>query len=148
MEKNQVEFLISEHTSLRSELMMSLRQADTTIFYSLFGNAAIFGWIMTQTQMNITVLLASLLPIIITFLAYIYYRSFISGVIRIATYCKIVEKQLAGEGLGWENFLAERRKNEPPRIKHKVSHAVFFLQFILASYLFIATLLNYLHTKA
>jgi hypothetical protein len=145
MEKDQLDFHISEYTALRSEITSNLQQANNAIIYSLVANSAVFWWVKLQTSVDIFVIIASFLPLIITLLSFGKYTESVNGVLRIAEYCKKLEKIIAHQQLGWETHLASIRSSKRNRIKLSATKSVFILQFLLSIFLIYRTIVNEIH---
>jgi hypothetical protein len=145
MEKDQLDFHISEYTALRSEVTSNLQQADNAIIYALVANSAVFWWVKLQTHVDIFVIIASFLPLLITLLSYGKYLESINGVLRIAEYCKKLEKIVAHQQLGWETHLASTRSGKRNKFKLSVTKVVFILQFLLSIFLIYTSIANEIH---
>lgn len=145
MEQSRINFHISEHASLRAEIGENLRKSDNVIVYSLVSSSTIFWWVKSQDNIDMTVAIASLLPSIIVMLCFSMYRTFISGVFRIANYCKKLENILAFDELGWETHLDNQRKSQSSRVKVSLFHVVFFMQLVLSLYLASETITRFMH---
>jgi hypothetical protein len=147
MEQHTVDFHIAEYSALRSELQLNIRNATEAVLYSLIANALIVAWIAglnpAAGSASEFALVASVLPITLTILAWAIFRQRIGAVASMADYCRQLEQRFALEGLGWQKFVADTRGLRLFRSRH-IYTAIFLFQLVLGAYLLIATLQKYL----
>jgi hypothetical protein len=146
MEQHNVDFHVAEYSALRSELQFNIRNATEAVLYSLIANALIVAWIAGLNPLAGSVpefaLVASVLPVVLTVLAWAIFRQRIGAVASMADYCRQLELRFALEGLGWQKFVADTRSSRVFRTRH-IYTGIFLFQLMLGAYLSIATLRRY-----
>lgn len=137
MDKMDVALHISEHSSLRQEILLRTQMGEQTVLYSLFANAVIFGWISSQDHADFRSLIAAALPFIITMIAYGVFKYHLNATRRVGQYLILMEKQLRFQNLsGWEHFLEGWREGKTSKSWERNLRVLFILQFILSVYIF------------
>jgi len=97
------EFLISEHSSLREEILSSIKGIEEAQRNALVFSGAVWAWFSTQ-HWDLKLFPALFLPLIIT-IAYWFKHIELSRSIRnIADYITNIESELALPRFGWEHY--------------------------------------------
>src|SRR5215469_2101171 len=140
MEKNNFDFHLAEYSALRSEMALQIRFLRESLFFTAIANSAVMAWLLSNGMLTknyrLLFVLSSWLPLIITLTGLFLYRFSSRNVQRMATYCQELERLLAFEGLGWETWLQENRRNKGFiggfSEARKLNMLLFILQFFIA----------------
>ena len=116
MSEPDTTFTISEHASLREEILYLIKQSYATENAVVLGTAALYTWAFTNTSAEIS-RIVWWLPVLVAILGGIREIGIRSRVAHIGRYLMVVEKALRPESeLGWEHYLADVRKSMKGRI--------------------------------
>ncbi len=133
--ERDADFHTAEYGLLYAEVGENFRLAFQVAVYVLIANGFIMAWVAQYSKdvfSPIVVQIAAVIPILLTIFAFSLYRFLLWRSAIIYEYLSTIEKSVAADGLGWENFYrklcSEGRTRSGSR---SIFYALFLVQLAL-----------------
>jgi hypothetical protein len=126
-----------EYDHLRSEILFNQRQMRESLSYSLFASAVVYAWVFANFKAKsdfLTIFVfVSWIPALIVAGGWLFFFYLQRNVLRIASYCLLIEERFADRALGWGQYL--NRLSGDHRVGFRiVFNSVFLMQLAFALY--------------
>jgi hypothetical protein len=132
LRERDADFHTAEWGELYSEIGQNFRLSFQLSVYALIANGFIMAWV-AQTNKEvfspIVLMIAAVIPILLTAFAYSFYRFLLWRSSIIYEYLFTIENSVAADGLGWENFYRKLCKQGRARGTGRIFQALFLIQF-------------------
>jgi hypothetical protein len=128
-------FHIAEYQLLYTEIGQNSRLAFNVAVYAMMANGGIIAWVAQSAKDVFSpalVLIASLIPMLLTAFAFALYRFLLWRSSTIYDYLYTIEVHTANGGLGWEHYyrqISAQGKTGPA--SRLIFYALFFIQFAM-----------------
>jgi hypothetical protein len=128
-------FHTAEYELLYAEIGENFRLAFNIAVYALIANGFIIAWVAqsaAQVFSPMIVVIAALIPVLLTAFAFALYRFLLWRSSIIYQYLHTIEVQVANNGLGWEHFYRQlSAKGETGPASRLIFYGLFLIQFAL-----------------
>jgi hypothetical protein len=130
--ERDADFHTAEWGELYSEIGHNFRLSFQLSVYALIANGFIMAWV-AQTNKDvfspIVLMIAAVIPILLTAFAFAFYRFLLWRSSIIYQYLFTIENSVAADGLGWENFYRKLCKQGRAKGTGSIFQALFSIQF-------------------